>query len=141
MSKKNRKERSAGFIIVTKIGGSFRVLGLHLHGRIDLPKGHIERRENDLEAAKRECKEESNIQVEDGDMKWGKESFIVSRPHKDVILFLAETTQEPMILQNPHTGIYEHESFSWLTWRDMKAKCYSYLLPAIDWAQSKIDGL
>jgi 8-oxo-dGTP pyrophosphatase MutT (NUDIX family) len=141
MSSKNKKERSAGFVIVTKSSGSFRILGLYLNGKIDIPKGHVEIGESNLEAAKRECLEEANIVVKDSDMKWGNECFVIRRTKKDVIVYIAETTQTPKIMMNPETGIYEHDEYAWLTWSDMKANCYPHLRRAIDWAQSKIDGI
>lgn len=145
MSKKSKaKERSAGFVIVRKdesLPGQYRVLGLQVYGKIDIPKGHVEPGETDLEAAIRECHEEANIAVKtENDMSWGNEPFLASRPHKDVIIFLAETDQDPQILPNPENGRVEHDGYQWLTWDQMSRKCYPYLLGAIEWARNKIES-
>jgi bis(5'-nucleosidyl)-tetraphosphatase len=135
-----KKERSAGFIIVRKETDGWRVLGLRVYGKIDIPKGHVEPGESDIGAAFRECKEEAGIDVALSDMRWGQAPKILERSHKDVIIFLASTDQEPVILPNPETNRYEHEGFHWLTWEVMKQRCYPYLVPAIQWAQERVEG-
>ena len=45
-----KKERSAGFIIVRKEADGWRVLGLRVYGKIDIPKGHVEPGESDIRA-------------------------------------------------------------------------------------------
>ena len=139
MSKK-KKERSAGFIIVRKDRDDWKVLGLEVFRRIDIPKGHLDAGETDLQAALRECKEEAGITVSSADMEWGLESKILERSHKDVVIFLASTDQDPIIRPNPETNRYEHDGFHWLTWETMKKRCYPYLVPAIQWAQDRIEG-
>lgn len=139
MSKK-KKERSAGFIIVRKDNDKWKVLGLQVFGKMDIPKGHLDPGESDLACALRECKEEASIVVSRSDMQWGQAPKILERPHKDVVIFLASTDQDPMIVPNPETKRYEHDDFLWLTWDVMKARCYPYLVPAIQWAQDLVEG-
>ncbi len=139
MSKK-KKERSAGFIIVRKDSDGWKVLGLRVYGKIDIPKGHVEPGETDIDGALRECKEEAGVSVALSDMQWGKTPKILERPHKDVVIFLASTDQEPVILPNPETNRYEHDGFHWLTWDTMKQRCYPYLIPAVQWAQELVEG-
>jgi DNA polymerase len=140
MREKKKKERSAGFIVVQKSGGEFKVLGLRVWGKIDIPKGHLESTESDLEAAIRECYEEAGITVDPArDMPWGTSSFTSERPHKDVVIFIAVTDQDPEIRVNPETKQYEHDGFRWLSWDEMKASCYPYLVGSINWAKSVIE--
>jgi 8-oxo-dGTP pyrophosphatase MutT (NUDIX family) len=143
MPKKN-KERSAGFVIVRKnnsASGSYQVLALKVYGKLDIPKGHLDPGESDIQAAVRECWEEASIRVDiDRDMKWGGAPFIASRPHKDVAIFLAETDQEPEIRPNPENGRVEHDGYSWLSWDQMSRRCYPYLISAIEWARETVES-
>lgn len=136
-----QKEKSAGFIIVKQnANGMYHVLGLQVFGRIDVPKGHVEKNESDLQAAFRECEEESGLKITKKDMLWGRESINISRHHKDVILYLAKIPdlQEPSIQRNPETGMLEHDSFHWLTWEQAVYKCHPYLINGFIWARNKI---
>ena len=49
-----------------------------------------------------------------------------------------KTTQEAEIVQNPDTGIYEHDSAEWLSFKKMKSKAYGFLVPVVSWAESLI---
>jgi 8-oxo-dGTP pyrophosphatase MutT (NUDIX family) len=140
MKKKKEKEQSAGFIIVQKQNSSWKVLGLRVWGKIDIPKGHLEDGESSLGAALRECFEEAGIRVSPQDMRWGNVSFVSSRPHKDVTVYIAVTDQEPEIQMNPETKQYEHDGYHWLTWEDMRVRCYPYLRDAVTWAQEIVEG-
>lgn len=135
MKKQKKKERSAGFIIVKKQENHWRVLGLRVWGRIDIPKGHLEDGESDLDAALRECKEEAGLTITKENMIWGDVSFISERPHKDVVIFLAMTDQEPEIRANPETKQFEHDGYQWLTWDQLQQKSYPYLMNCFKWAQ------
>ncbi len=137
MKKEKEKQRSAGFVIVRERGSGWEVLGLRVWGKIDVPKGHVEPGESDLEAAIRECREEAGIDVVPSrDMVWGDSFYVSERKHKDVIIYLAMTDQEPVILPNPETKQYEHDGYHWLSWDQMKRMSYPYLQSAIDWAQN-----
>jgi len=141
MKDKKKRERSAGFIVVRPQGQSWEVLGLRVWGKIDIPKGHVEDGEGDLEAAIRECDEEAGISVDPkADMPWGRSFYVSERKHKDVIIYLAATEQEPMIRPNPETKQYEHDGYHWLTWDEMRRRCYPYLVESINWAQRIVEG-
>lgn len=140
MARKGERARSAGFFVFRKFDGHWRVLGLKVYGMMDIPKGHVDPGETDLETAYRECEEEASLTPASLDMKWGKISYTSERPHKDVIIFLAETEDEPEIRPNPVTKQYEHHGHSWLTRSDMLRQSHKYLKPAIEWAFRVIDG-
>lgn len=139
---KKEKQRSAGFIIVRERGGNtWEFLGLRVWGKIDIPKGHVEPGESDIEAAIRECQEEAGINVVPSrDMKWGDIFYVSERKHKDVIVYLAVTDQDPVILPNPETKQYEHDGYHWLSSEQMKRMSYPYLHGAIDWAREMIES-
>jgi 8-oxo-dGTP pyrophosphatase MutT (NUDIX family) len=137
VKKKSNKRPGAGFVLVRKFGDDWRVLGLRLYGRYDLPKGGVDREDagNRFVTAQRECQEECGIWVSGEDLKWGPESIQVGH----VTVFLAETTQDPEIKMNPKSGIIEHHGAEWLNWDEMEQKVYGYLGPAVVWARNKIE--
>ena len=139
MKPAKKKERSAGFVIVREAQRGWEVLGLRVWGKIDIPKGHLEDGERDIDAAVRECQEEAGIEVTPHDMRWGSDSFVSVRPHKDVAIFLAKTNQEPVIKKNPETNKFEHDGYVWLTWDQIRQMSYPYLRNAFDWAQSVVE--
>ena len=53
---------------------------------------------------------------------------------------LAMTDQEPEIGMNPETKKFEHDGYHWLTWDEMKRRCYPYLVNAISWSQHVVEG-
>ena len=134
--KKYNRRPGAGFVIVKKVGKDWKVLGLRLYGRYDLPKGGVDRADagNRFVTAQRECEEECGIVVNVEDLRWGVDSIEVGH----VTVFLAETTQEATITPNPKSGIIEHHGAEWLDWDTMEQKVYGYLAPAIVWARNKI---
>ena len=130
--KTNIQPRRAGIIILKKFSEEYKVLCLRVYGSFDFPKGGVEPFENIFAAAIRETEEESGI--DEMDFKWGLETTQA----KNVTLFIAETTQEPIILPNPETGEYEHHEACWKT-LDQASEClHPYLRPCVDWVRETI---
>ncbi len=107
------REKSAGFIIFRKAPEGNKYLLLHYEaGHWDFPKGHIEQDESEKETAIRELKEETGITKFHlyPDFR-EKLSFFYKRDnkliHKEVIYFLAETSEEKVRLT-------EHIEYKWL---------------------------
>ncbi|MCX8163273.1 MAG: NUDIX domain-containing protein [Candidatus Micrarchaeota archaeon] len=101
-------EQSRGFILFREEGNSYYFLILHYKaGHWDFPRGHIQEGENELEAAIRELKEETNIadvEVLDGFSYSYEYDFSNNQKHKKVVLFLAKTNQKDVKLSSEHTG-------------------------------------
>ena len=125
----------AGIVVVRQFDDGWRVLGLILGDFIDIPKGVIEDGEKPFQAALRETLEESGI--DQLNFAWGTQSAMVGR----LTTYVASTTQDPKIDQNPETGIYEHQGFAWLSWEEMLNDAYPYLRPVIGWARDIVEGL
>jgi bis(5'-nucleosidyl)-tetraphosphatase len=123
---------SCGIVVVKKFGNKWRPLSLIVGSKLDIPKGKIEEGENTLEAAIRETFEESGIY--DLNFLWGKESFRV----KNMVVYLASTTQEAKILPNPVTGRMEHDSWKWMDWDDMISRSSPKIAHSLAWAKRKI---
>lgn len=104
-------EISAGFIIFSEDKErKFLLIKQSSDNLWNLPKGHIENEESELEAAKRELFEETSInkiRMIDG----FKHSFKFINPkgaHRKIILFLASSFQEPRLS-------FEHTEYKWVT--------------------------
>tara|TARA_A100001011_G_scaffold303469_1_gene317499 strand:- start:918 stop:1325 length:408 start_codon:yes stop_codon:yes gene_type:complete len=126
---------AAGVIIFKIEENQFKFLGLKAlpyfskrsNGIYDIPKGKIDPGETPFECAKRECFEESGINVQ----------VFVDGPHihEGLYLWLAESYQKPKICINPHTKQEEHLGYTWLTGEQIEKDCLNYLQPGIKWAR------
>ena len=124
------KSPGAGIVVVRKFDDKWKVLGLKIDGKYDLPKGKMEKGESHLQTALRETEEESGIS--DLDFKWGKQQTAIDH----LTFFVAQTTQDAYIPQNPESGIYEHDEAIWMSFKKIKSKVHGFLSPVIDWAES-----
>ena len=85
----------------------------HNAGHWDFPKGHVEENETEIETAKREVKEETNLDIEIiGNYRYKityspKEGVI-----KDVIFFLARNTSNDVKIQEKEVSDYGWYNFS-----------------------------
>ena len=111
------RERSAGAVVFTEKGETVRYLLLHYPaGHWDFPKGHVEDGESDVEAALREVKEETGLDVE---IIFGFREvidYVYSKgnvmSHKTVVFFLARAETDIVRLSSEHTG------YAWLPYRE-----------------------
>jgi len=113
-------ERSAGAIIFRKENDKIYYLLLHYPSRAkaprqywDLPKGHIEKGEDEIETARREVEEETglkDIEFIEGFKEWMKYFFKWKGKNilKFVTFYLAETK-----IKNVKVS-FEHLGFEWL---------------------------
>ncbi len=133
---KKKLPDGAGVVVVKKIDEEWKVLGLRLYGKYDIPKGEIEDEEDTFTTAIRETEEEACIT--DLNFRWGTEPTVISGK-ANITVYLAETTQDPAIKKNPHTGIFEHHAAAWVDWDFMEERVYGYLKPAISWARNIVN--
>ena len=113
------EHKSCGFLIVR--GESVREFLLMRHAdRWDLPKGHVDAGETDMQCALRELHEETGITAADIEVIDGFEftthypvrSRRDGRMHdKTLVLFLARLTRDVAI------NATEHGSFQWFPWQ------------------------
>jgi len=118
------REKSVGVVVVHLMEKDVFYLLLHYpatararHSYWDLPKGHVEEREKELDTAKREVREETGLR----DLRFVRgfretiryffraEGKTVS---KMVAFYLAETQQEKIQVSHEHTG------YVWLPYRE-----------------------
>ena len=128
-------KQGAGFIIVKNFGDKWKVLGLKTGTQYDLPKGGCEDEdENVFQTAVRECEEECSIKVSESEVLFNFETIILG----PLTIFIAKTCQVPKIKKNEKSGIFEHEGFEWIDFKELNQKVIPYLRPAVDWASNKM---
>jgi 8-oxo-dGTP pyrophosphatase MutT (NUDIX family) len=104
------EERSAGAVVVLTIGEEPLFLLLHYPtGHWDFPKGKIEDGELEIETAKREVLEETGInslEIVPGFRHEVEYNYqrIKQTIHKQVIYFLAKTTNKSVTISDEHQG-------------------------------------
>lgn len=133
------QETSAGVILFRQLKDQREYLLLHYpSGHFDFPKGHVEHGESEHETAYRELQEETGIQkivwIEGFRHKihynYRRGPELMS---KDVIFFLARTTQKKVTLSHEHKGsiwlpyaeAYEKTTFP--TAKDLLKKAENFL--------------
>ena len=112
-------ERSAGAILFYGDSSSISFLLLrHPSGHWDFPKGHLEEKEEDLDAVKREIFEETGI----SEVKFIDDFHIniyyyytrnSKKIHKEVSVYLAKSNTKSVKLS------YEHTEFKWVKEKDV----------------------
>jgi 8-oxo-dGTP pyrophosphatase MutT (NUDIX family) len=111
-------EKSCGAVVFRGDGPARRYLLLHYEeGHWDLPKGHVERGEDEKATARRETREETGIDDlvflsgfrERMEYVYKREGRLM---HKEVIFFLGRTETEKVTLSDEHVG------FEWLPYED-----------------------
>jgi len=105
-----KKASGAGFILINDCYPK-KILGLISHdGSWDLPKGTLDKDDPSLlECAIRECYEECGILVLEDDII-NKKGFFSGK----LVIFVAKTLEQPKILRNFKTKIFEHSGFAWV---------------------------
>ena len=99
-------EKSAGIILFRREGDAVRFLLLKnaAHGHWDFPKGHIDPGEDEMQAARRETREECGIdalEIVPGFCEVIR--YKVGANPKEVAYFLAEAQAEGVALSDEHT--------------------------------------
>ena len=96
-----KREKSCGAVVYKREGDRFLFLIEQMRlGHFSLPKGHVERGETEIQTARREIKEETNLEVS---LDTGFRTVITYSPHpgiiKDVVFFAAEAASDELINQ------------------------------------------
>lgn len=86
------KEKSCGAVVYRKNNNELEFLLVYQNnGHYSFPKGHVENNETEIETAKREIKEETNLDVEiDSNFRYEISYFLESKNvMKDAVYFIA----------------------------------------------------
>ncbi|TYS70498.1 NUDIX domain-containing protein [Sutcliffiella horikoshii] len=110
-----KSERSCGVIIyLDKPDTRYLVVKSKTNGHWGFPKGHIEKNETDIDAAIREVKEETGLEVLiHEDFKTSMEYMISeSAIRKEVILFLGTPMSSRVTIQESEIAMYKWATFT-----------------------------
>ena len=130
----NQNISASGIIVFRNKNNYPEILGLvalpkhrkRSKGKYDVPKGRIDEGETPIQAARRECYEESGLEPKIININ----NPVINGP---LCLWLGEggPDDEVMLTANPYTGEYEHEGYEWISIKIMKNQCLNYLRPFI----------
>ena len=139
------KVKSCGFVIYREKPQRSILLMKHPK-RWDLPKGHVDDGETNIECALRELQEETGIEREHLRIEEGfkyKDRYIVEskrgKKRKTLIIYLAELIVDVEIVPT------EHEGYEWIEWNPPHAiqeKAIDPLLAEVDkwWTAQTVSG-
>ena len=129
---------ASGIILYRYFDNQPKILGLvalkkfqkQSNGLYDVPKGRLDPGETPIEAAFRECYEETKIRP----MK------LTSGPFVDgpLSFWIAECNEDPVLAINPETKKLEHLDFKWIDPDTMIENCLDYLKSSIEWAKQEL---
>ena len=134
------QERSSGVVLFREEASKRLYLLLHYEAKHwDFPKGHIEKNENEEQAARRECEEETGIrdlEIVPGFLERIEYFYKQEKKtmHKEVAFLLAETKTKDVTLSFEHIGsewLSYPEALGRLTYanaKDVLKKAESFLV-------------
>ena len=131
--------RAAGAVVFRRSDRGIRLLLLRAYKNWDFPKGLVQPGENELEAAKREVREETGLA--ELDYPFGEE-FKETLPYagnKVARYYLAETDAEEIALPvSPELGRPEHHEYRWVSFDEAEDLLPPRLAIVLDWAKKTI---
>ncbi len=139
-------ERSAGAILFRKRGSRVLYLLLqHMRGHWAFPKGHIEKNETSMEAARREIKEETNLErirffpgykeTIRFRFKWPPKTKDAESRLKFVVFYLGQVFDSRVTISD------EHRNFQWASYeKAMKMLKHRNVRDLLEKAEARITG-
>ena len=111
----NNERLSCGVVLARETESGWQTLLLRAFHHWDFPKGIREEREQSIEAALREVREETGI--DDLEFDWGERHFETGPYSRGKVAryYLARThTEEVEMGISPETGVAEHHEWRWV---------------------------
>ena len=131
--------RACGAVVFRRSDRGIRLLLLRAYKNWDFPKGLVQPGENELEAAKREVREETGLA--ELDYPFGEE-FKETLPYagnKVARYYLAETDAEKIALPvSPELGRPEHHEYRWVSFDEAEDLLPPRLAVVLDWAKKTL---
>jgi 8-oxo-dGTP pyrophosphatase MutT (NUDIX family) len=133
------RKLAAGAVVFRRTEGGVRLLVLRAYKNWDFPKGRVEPGESELDAARRECTEETGLTALD---------FPFGDAHRDTVpyaggkvarYFLAETQVEAITLPvSPELGRPEHHEWRWVSFDEAEELLPPRLGLVLEWARQTL---
>jgi 8-oxo-dGTP pyrophosphatase MutT (NUDIX family) len=131
--------RAAGAVVFRRSERGIQLLLLRAYKNWDFPKGLVEPGENELDAAKREVREETGLA--ELDYPYGDE-FKETLPYADgkvARYYLAQTDAEKIDLPvSPELGRPEHHEYRWVSFDEAEDLLPPRLAVVLDWAKKTL---
>ena len=131
--------RAAGAVVFRRSERGIQLLLLRAYKNWDFPKGLVEPGENELDAAKREVREETGLA--ELDYPYGDE-FKETLPYADgkvARYYLTQTDAEKIDLPvSPELGRPEHHEYRWVSFDEAEGLLPPRLAIVLDWAKKTI---
>jgi bis(5'-nucleosidyl)-tetraphosphatase len=136
-----KQPRAAGAVLFRRTDQGIRLLLLRAYRNWDFPKGMVDPGEEQLDAAKREVREETGLS--EVEFPFGEE-FKETLPYsgqKIARYYLAETTEHDIELPvSPELGRPEHHEFRWVSFDEAEDLLPPRLTIVLGWAKQTIVG-
>ena len=133
-------KRAAGAVIFRRTERGVRLLVLRAYKNWDFPKGMVEAGESDLDAAKRECAEETGLADLDFPFGDAHQDTLPYAGGKIARYFLAETEEAKVELPvSPELGRPEHHEWRWVSYDEAEDLLPPRLAVILDWARRQLD--
>ena len=134
---------SAGIIIIDESGPEKMVLCLRAYANWDFPKGQLEENESYIEAAIRETREETGLQLGTDYKLTGKVvpsiTYGSGKNKKTAVYYIANrlSKKQPVLPINPELGKPEHDEWKWVPLTEIGFLYASRFGPVIDFLQKE----
>ena len=133
--------RSAGAVVFRRTANGVKLLLLRAYNNWDFPKGLVETGEEQLDAARREVKEETGLT--DVEYPFG-DDFKETIPYgsnKIARYYLAETGEHAIELPvSTALGRPEHHEFRWVSFKEAEDLLPPRLTAVLEWARNRLAG-
>ena len=133
------RKLAAGAVVFRRTENGVRLLVLRAYRNWDFPKGMVEPGESELDAARRECAEETGLAGLD---------FPFGDAHRDTVpyaggkvarYFLAETQGTAITLPvSPELGRPEHHEWRWVSFDEAEELLPPRLAVVLEWARQTL---
>jgi 8-oxo-dGTP pyrophosphatase MutT (NUDIX family) len=133
--------RAAGAVVFRRSESGVRILLLRAYRNWDFPKGLVEPGENELDAARREVREETGLA--DLEYPYGDEykETVPYAGNKIARYYLAQTDEEKLELPvSPELGRPEHHEYRWVSFDEAEDLLPPRLAIVLEWAKKTITG-
>lgn len=133
--------RAAGAVVFRRTPRGVRLLVLRAYRNWDFPKGLVEAGESDLDAARRECAEETGLADLDFPFGEAHQDTLPYSGGKIARYFLAETEEPDIELPvSPELGRPEHHEWRWVTFDEAEEVLPPRLAVVLDWARRTLSA-
>jgi 8-oxo-dGTP pyrophosphatase MutT (NUDIX family) len=133
------RKLAAGAVVFRRTENGVRLLVLRAYRNWDFPKGMVEPGESELDAARRECAEETGLAELDFPFGDAHRDTLAYAGGKVARYFLAETQARAITLPvSPELGRPEHHEWRWVTFQEAEELLPPRLAVVLEWARQTL---